>query len=69
MRFAVYIAPFVLSAVSFAEDLTGTWKLNVEKSKASSDVASETETIERTEPNTYRIVFEIVPKSGKKDAG
>ena len=61
------LATFSLGATLAAADFTGTWKLNMEKSKLSTDNprASETMTISQTGPNTYTTAFDIVTKSGE----
>jgi hypothetical protein len=58
----------VLSTVTvMASDFTGTWKLNLAKSKPSNDLTSQTMKIEQTGPNAYRTTIDSVMNSGKKE--
>jgi hypothetical protein len=57
-------AALSFSTLLIAADQTGTWKMNLRKSKVSSDVQSMTATVELVGPNTYRIVTETFPKEG-----
>ena len=66
MRPTLMILGTILLAVTGA-DFTGTWKLNLAKSKLRNDLASETMKIEQTGPNTYRTTVDIVLKSGQKE--
>ncbi len=57
----------VLGTAASASDFTGTWKLNLDKSKLRADmIAAETMTIQQTGPNTYRNTFDATLKSGKR---
>src|SRR5579859_5970693 len=57
-----------LSAVTvMASDFTGTWKLNLAKSKPSNDLATQTMKIEQTGPNSYRTTIDGFLNSGKKE--
>jgi hypothetical protein len=63
----VAILSFSMTLVA-AEPFVGTWKLNVEKSKPTGnnvDLASETMTISKTGPSTFRTAIESVSKSGQ----
>jgi len=65
------IAPIILGTISLAislmaRDITGTWKLNAEKSKLHNPVQNYLMKIELTGPNTYRCVFDAVNASGVK---
>ena len=68
MRLALAVlATLSLSVVLTAADFTGTWKLNVGKSKLrGNDIASETVTITQTGPNTYTTTIDLVTTSGVK---
>jgi hypothetical protein len=60
------IGTILLAMTGLAADFTGTWKVNLEKSKPGSDLASDTMKIEQTGPNTYRTTIDRVQKSGQK---
>lgn len=61
------LATVVFSFTVVASDFTGTWKLNVAKSKLrGNDIASETETITQTGPNTYTTTVDLATTSGVK---
>jgi hypothetical protein len=62
----IVLATFSLGATLAAADFTGTWKLNVEKSKLPADLASETMTISQTGPNSYKSSIDMVTKSGER---
>jgi len=67
MRPALIIVAALSLAISvMAADFTGTWKLDLAKSKPRGDVASETMKIEETGPNTYRTTIDEVQNSGQK---
>jgi hypothetical protein len=58
------------AATAMAADFTGTWKLNLQKSKLNhANIASETMTIEQTGPNSYRTSQDITLTSGEKHHG
>jgi hypothetical protein len=68
VRSIVIILGTILLAVPLmASDFTGTWKLNLAKSKPSTDLASETMKIEQTDPNAYRTTIDSVLKSRQKE--
>ena len=60
------VATLSLGVTLAAADFTGTWKLNVEKSKLPADLASETMTISQTGANSYKSSIDMVTKSGEK---
>lgn len=65
------IAPIILGTISLtvslmAGDITGTWNLNVKKSKLHNPVQSYLMKIDMTAPKTYRCVFDIVSAAGEK---
>jgi hypothetical protein len=55
-----------LAVTVAAAGFTGTWKLDLAKSKPRNDLASETMKIEQTGPNAYRTTVDNVLKSGQK---
>jgi hypothetical protein len=60
MRIVLTIMAFVLSmSVVFAEDLTGTWKLNIEKSKLTRPMKEQTWKLDKV-GNTYRLTSDTV---------
>jgi hypothetical protein len=68
MRSIVIILGTILLAVPLmSSDFTGTWKLNLAKSKPSTDLASETMKIEQTCQNAYRTTIDSVLKSRQKE--
>jgi len=61
------LAALLFSLTLMAADFTGTWKLNVEKSKIqNNDLASETMTISQAGPNSYTTTVDAVSKSGER---
>jgi hypothetical protein len=52
------------SIVMMGADFAGTWKLNQAKSKLPTEYTSQTMKVTETGPETYQIVFDVVPKSG-----
>jgi len=63
------LAPIVLlSVVGFAADLTGTWKMNVNKSKLSSDseFTASIMKVGKTGTNTYHFSWHDTLRSGKQ---
>ncbi len=64
----IVLATLSLGLTLAAADFTGTWKLNMEKSKVQTDnnTASEIMTISQTAPNAYTTAFDTVTKSGEK---
>ena len=66
-KFAGVFVVFFCCATAMAADFTGTWKLNLAKSKMrSAEITAETLTIEKTGPNSYRSTVDITSASGKK---
>lgn len=53
-----------LAVTAVAADFTGTWKVNLAKSKPGDDLAGLTMKIEQTGPNAYRVIIDRVLKSG-----
>lgn len=67
MRIApIFLATISLTVSLMAGDITGTWKLNLEKSKLHNPVQSYLMKIDLTGPNTYRCVFDVVNAKGEK---
>jgi hypothetical protein len=66
MRIAPLMSFVTLSVVSFAADITGTWKMNVAKSKLNADIAGDVMKVEKAGTNTYRFVWDRTSKSGEK---
>lgn len=59
------LAVLLFSLTLMAADFTGTWKLNLEKSKLQdNDLASEIMTISQAGPNSYTTIIDTVSKSG-----
>lgn len=61
-RLATFLA---YSVAAFAGDITGNWKLNVEKSTGL-DHKSSVVNIEKTDANTYKISVETITAAGEK---
>ena len=63
-----WIILVALSVVStaVAADFTGTWQLNIAKSKLAAPVTSETLKIEQTGPNTFRTTIDQSGPGGEK---
>jgi hypothetical protein len=62
------LATLSLGTTLVAADFTGTWKLNLEKSKIQGNYfASSTMTISQTGPNTYTHTIDNVTKSGERE--
>ena len=62
------LATLSLGTTLVAADFTGTWKLNLEKSKIhGNNFASSTMTISQTGPNTYAHIVDNVTKSGGRE--
>ena len=58
-------ALMLLAAVATAQDITGIWKLNLEKSKIQNKtIAAETIAIEQTGLSTYKNSLQVTWKSG-----
>ena len=59
---------FILALASplAAADLTGTWRLNSEKSKLVAEYASDIITIVQIGPLSYRMIYDVVLKAGEK---
>jgi hypothetical protein len=63
----IFIA-FLCCTTAMAADPTGTWKLDLEKSKMhTAGIAADTMTIEKTGPNSYRTTVDLTYSSGQKD--
>ena len=60
------IASILLGTTLMAADITGTWKLNVAKSRLCNPVQSYVMKIQKTAPMTYRCSFDIVGANGEK---
>jgi hypothetical protein len=60
------LATLSLSLTLMAADFTGTWKLNLEKSKVpqNNDLAGATMTISQAGPNSYTTIIDTISKSG-----
>jgi len=56
----------VASSMMLAGDITGAWKLNLEKSILRNPIQSYVVKITLTPPNTYRCVFDIVNAQGER---
>jgi hypothetical protein len=62
------LATLSLGTTLVAADFTGTWKLNLEKSKIhGNNFASSTMTISQIGPNTYAHIVDNVTKSGGRE--
>jgi hypothetical protein len=65
-NFASILGMFLCCATAMAADLTGTWKLDLKKSKMrSADVTAETMKIEKIGTDSYRTAIELTYSSGK----
>ncbi len=60
------IVLFFAATTMFAGDITGTWKLNLEKSQLRNPGKSYLMKIVLTSPNTYRCIFDNVNAKGEK---
>ena|SRR5215469_10692539 len=49
-----------------AADLTGTWKLNSERSKLVAEYANDIITIVQIGPLSYRMIYDVVSKAGEQ---
>jgi hypothetical protein len=67
-KFAGVSIMLLWCAAAMAADFTGTWKLNLQKSKVGppAAIAAYTLTIEKTGPNSYSTTVDITLTSGKK---
>jgi hypothetical protein len=66
-KFAGVFIVFLCCATAMAADFTGTWKLNLQKTKMrSANITAETLTIEKTGPNSYRTTIDRTLTSGEK---
>ncbi len=58
---------FFFATTALAADFTGTWKLNLQKSKNTGPkVASQTMKIEPTGPNSFRTTIDVTLNSGEQ---
>ena len=64
LRMALII--FAATASLIAADFSGTWKLNVEKSRPRFSLASDTTKIEEAPPYSVRTTLDQILKSGEK---
>lgn len=67
MRKIACMLVFLCCAAAMAADFSGTWKMNLEKSKPiNAEITAYTMTFEKTGPNSYRTSIDIVLTSGEK---
>jgi len=66
MRIAFWTLTAAVSLNGFlvAADLTGSWKLDLRKSKLQNEEKGITATVELVGPNTLRIITDVLPKAG-----
>jgi hypothetical protein len=61
------LPPFLMVGVMAGADFTGTWKLNLEKSKLGNrDIVQGTLTLKQTGPATYASTLDFVTRAGQK---
>ena len=60
------LACLFYAAVCFAGDITGTWRLNLQKSPNAKNISSQIVKIERSAPNKYLVTVESISGSGQK---
>lgn len=66
-KFAGLFIVFLCCATAMAADFTGTWKLNLQKSKLRhANITSVTMTIEQTGPNSFRTTLDLTLTTGEK---